>query len=72
MPRLIGAELLLQHGEFEYAMEDLKEAIQLDPESEDPAGIRARALAAATAGLIEQVLKEKEGEAEGADADDED
>ena len=66
------AELLLQHGEFEYAMEDLKEAIQLDPESEDPAGIRARALAAATAGLIEQVLKEKEGEAEGADADDED
>ena len=59
------AELLLQHGEFEFAMEDLKEAIQLDPESEDPAGIRARALAAATAGLIEQVLKEKETDGEG-------
>ena len=57
------AELLLQHGEFEFAMEDLKEAIQLDPESEDPAGIRARA--AATAGLIEQVLKEKETDGEG-------
>jgi tetratricopeptide (TPR) repeat protein len=56
------AELLLQHGEFEYAMEDLKEAILLDPDAEDPAGIRARALAAATAGLIEQVLKEKESE----------
>jgi tetratricopeptide (TPR) repeat protein len=54
------AEILLQHGEFEYAMDDLKAAIDLDPNGEDPAGLRARALAAATAGLIEEVLAQKE------------
>ena len=45
-------ELLLQHGEFEYAMEDLKAAIDLDPDGKNPASLRARALAAATAAVI--------------------
>ncbi|MFZ9890149.1 MAG: tetratricopeptide repeat protein, partial [Myxococcota bacterium] len=53
------AEILLQHGEFEIAMEDLKAAIKLDPKGEDPSGLRARALAAATAALIEEVLQQK-------------
>jgi tetratricopeptide (TPR) repeat protein len=54
------AEILLQHGEFEIAMEDLRAAIKLDPEGEDPAGLRARALAGATAAIIEEILVEKE------------
>lgn len=52
-------ELLLQHGEFEYAMEDLKKAIDLDPKAENPSGIRARALAAATAAIIKEVMEKK-------------
>lgn len=52
-------ELLLQHGEFEYAMDDLKAAIDLDPNGEDPSGIRARALAAATAAIIKEILEKK-------------
>jgi tetratricopeptide (TPR) repeat protein len=52
-------ELLLQHGEFEYAMDDLKAAIDLDPKAENPSGIRARALAAATAAIIKEVLEKK-------------
>ncbi|MEW5849495.1 MAG: tetratricopeptide repeat protein [Myxococcota bacterium] len=60
-------ELLLQHGEFEYAMDDLKAAIDLDPKAENPSGIRARALAAATAAIIKEVL-EKKGKAGGAPA----
>lgn len=52
-------ELLLQHGEFEYAMDDLKAAIELDPKAENPSGIRARALAAATAAIIKEVLEKK-------------
>ena len=52
-------ELLLQHGEFEYAMDDLKAAIELDPNGEDPSGIRARALAAATAAIIKEILEKK-------------
>ena len=59
------AEILLQHGEFEIAMEDLRNAIKLDAKGEDPSGLRARALAGATAAIIEEILsqREKEGEA---------
>lgn len=59
-------ELLLQHGEFEYAMEDLKAAIDLDPDGKNPASLRARALAAATAAAIKELIEKKE--AEGSDA----
>jgi tetratricopeptide (TPR) repeat protein len=52
-------ELLLQHGEFEYAMEDLKAAIDLDPEGKNPASLRARALAAATAAAIKELIDKK-------------
>lgn len=58
-------ELLLQHGEFEYAMEDLKAAIDLDPEGKNPASLRARALAAATAAAIKELIERKEAEGEG-------
>lgn len=53
-------ELLLQHGEFEYAMEDLKAAIDLDPDGKNPASLRARALAAATASVIKELIERKE------------
>jgi tetratricopeptide (TPR) repeat protein len=53
-------ELLLQHGEFEYAMEDLKVAIDLDPDGTNPASLRARALAAATAAAIKELIEQKE------------
>lgn len=55
-------ELLLQHGEFEYAMEDLKAAIDLDPEGKNPASLRARALAAATAAAIKELIERREAE----------
>ncbi|MBI2378523.1 MAG: tetratricopeptide repeat protein [Deltaproteobacteria bacterium] len=58
-------ELLLQHGEFEYAMEDLKAAIDLDPDGKNPATLRARALAAATAAVINDLIAKKEAEAKG-------
>ena len=58
-------ELLLQHGEFEYAMEDLKAAIDLDPEGKNPASLRARALAAATAAAIKELIDKKEAEGTG-------
>jgi type III secretion system low calcium response chaperone LcrH/SycD len=58
-------ELLLQHGEFEYAMEDLKAAIDLDPEGKNPASLRARALAAATAAAIKELIERKEAEGGG-------
>ncbi|GEM_PF-616506 len=62
-------ELLLQHGEFEYAMEDLKAAIDLDPEGKNPASLRARALAAATASVIKELIDRRErGDAGGAAA----
>ena len=61
-------ELLLQHGEFEYAMEDLKAAIDLDPEGENPASLRARALAAATAAVIKELIERKEADGEPAAA----
>jgi len=57
-------ELLLQHGEFEYAMEDLKAAISLDPEGKNPASLRARALAAATAAVIKELIERKEADGE--------
>lgn len=57
-------ELLLQHGEFEYAMEDLKAAIDLDPKGENPASLRARALAAATAAALKELIERKEAEGE--------
>jgi type III secretion system low calcium response chaperone LcrH/SycD len=59
-------ELLLQHGEFEYAMEDLKAAIELDPEGKNPASLRARALAAATAAVIKELIERKEKGDDGA------
>lgn len=59
-------ELLLQHGEFEYAMEDLKAAIDLDPEGKNPASLRARALAAATAAAIKELIEKKESEGDAA------
>lgn len=55
-------ELLLQHGEFESAMEDLKAAIDLDPEGKNPASLRARALAAATAAAIKELIEKKTAE----------
>jgi type III secretion system low calcium response chaperone LcrH/SycD len=58
-------ELLLQHGEFEYAMEDLKAAIDLDPDGKNPASLRARALAAATAAAIKELIERKEAEGGG-------
>lgn len=54
-------ELLLQHGEFEAAMEDLRAAIELDPKGENPASLRARALAAATAAVIKELIDRRGG-----------
>jgi type III secretion system low calcium response chaperone LcrH/SycD len=59
IPYVSRAEILLQHGEFEHAMDDLKKAIELDPNGEDPSGLRARALAGATAAIIEEILNQK-------------
>jgi len=56
------AEILLQHGEFEIAMEDLRNAIKLDHKGEDPSGLRARALAGATAAIIEEILAQRDKE----------
>jgi tetratricopeptide (TPR) repeat protein len=52
------AEIFLQHGEIEKALKDLKRAIELDPKGEKPFGVRARALAAATASVLEEALKQ--------------
>ncbi|HEY1097581.1 MAG TPA: tetratricopeptide repeat protein [Myxococcota bacterium] len=52
------AEILLQHGDIEKALKDLKKAIELDPKGEKPFGVRARALAAATASVLEEALKQ--------------
>jgi Flp pilus assembly protein TadD len=56
------AELLLKKGKFEEALGDLKQAVLLDPEGNNPAVTRARALAAATLGLINEILKSKQAE----------
>ncbi len=50
-------ELLLQNGEFDRALDDLKRAIELDPDNADPASVRARALAMATANAIKEQKK---------------
>jgi type III secretion system low calcium response chaperone LcrH/SycD len=50
-------ELYLQSGEFDKALDDLKRAIELDPDGRDPAGVRARALAMATANAMEAIQK---------------
>ncbi len=52
------AEIFLQHGDIEKALRDLKKAIDLDPKGEKPFGVRARALAAATASVLEEALKQ--------------
>lgn len=52
------AEILLQHGEIELALKDLKAAVDLDPKGEKPFGVRARALAAATASILEEAMKQ--------------
>lgn len=52
------AEISLQHGDIEKALKDLKKAIELDPKGEKPFGVRARALAAATASILEEALKQ--------------
>jgi tetratricopeptide (TPR) repeat protein len=52
------AEIFLQHGDIEKALKDLKKAIELDPKGEKPFGVRARALAAATASILEEALKQ--------------
>ena len=61
-------ELFLQHGEFEPAMEDLKAAIELDPDGKNPASLRARALAAATAAAIKELIEKKKAEDNSDDA----
>ena len=53
------AEILLQHGEIEKALYDLKSAVDLDPKGDQPFGIRARALAQATASVLEEAMREK-------------
>lgn len=55
--RVNRGELLLQNGEFDKALDDLKTAIELDPEGRDAAGVRARALAMATANAMEALQK---------------
>lgn len=55
--RVNRAELRLQKGEFEPALDDLQRAVELDPKGDDPAGVRARALAAATAQAIESLTE---------------
>lgn len=52
-------EILLQHGEFEDALEDLRMAIDLDKKGDDPFALRARALAAATAEVLKLAVAEK-------------
>ncbi len=55
--RVNRGELLLQNGEFDRALDDLKKAIELDPDGRDAAGVRARALAMATANAMEALQK---------------
>ncbi len=61
------AELILKKGQFEDALADLKLAIGLDPKGSNPAVIRAKALAAATLSLIEEILKSKQSATRPAD-----
>ena len=52
-------EILLQHGEFEDALDDLRTAIELDKKGDDPFALRARALATATAEVIKALMEQK-------------
>jgi tetratricopeptide (TPR) repeat protein len=61
-------ELLLQNGDFDKALDDLKRAIGLDPDGKDAAGLRARALAMATANAMEALQKVMAGAAKGVTA----
>lgn len=63
------AEIFLQHGDIEKALKDLRKAIDLDPKGEKPFGVRARALAAATASVLEDALKQSGIDIEKAAAD---
>ncbi|MCP4503080.1 MAG: hypothetical protein GY822_24345 [Deltaproteobacteria bacterium] len=56
-PYVFRAEVLLQHGELERAMADLKKAISLDREGTDPNAARARALASATSTIVKSILE---------------
>ena len=60
-PRVNRAEIMLQHGELEQAMDDLSTAVRMDPEGKDEYGVRARSLAAATAAILEEILAHREG-----------
>lgn len=51
------AELLLQNGDFEKALEDLNKTLGLDPDGKQPAGLRARALAIATTNALQALQK---------------
>jgi Flp pilus assembly protein TadD len=51
-------ELLMQTGYFEQAAGDFKAAIELDPEGQNPAVNRARALASVTAAALTAALKQ--------------
>lgn len=52
-------EILLQNGELDHAMADLKAAIELDPEGKHPSAARARALATATVEIMKLALKKR-------------
>ncbi|MBI5509372.1 MAG: tetratricopeptide repeat protein [Deltaproteobacteria bacterium] len=61
-------ELLLQNGDFDKALDDLRHAIGLDPDGKEAAGLRARALATATANAMEAIQKVMAGAAKGTSA----
>jgi tetratricopeptide (TPR) repeat protein len=50
-------EILLQDGQFERALEDLKRAMALDKSGNDPVLVRARALVTAATTIVEGVQK---------------
>lgn len=56
--RVNRAELLLRTGRIPEAVEDLKQAVALDPKGEKPAGVRARALAGATSRIVAEAAKQ--------------
>ena len=53
------AELSLQTGGIDNALGDLREAIRLDPQGDTPFGVRARALAQATATILQEAMLQK-------------
>jgi Flp pilus assembly protein TadD len=50
-------ELRMKRGDFSAAMDDLKRAVELDPDGRDEAGVRARALADATLRALAEIEK---------------